>query len=246
MTDDYEKIVGASLWTPRFNQPLLWCLANPGQFSLTGPLVDVWHDRSGNGNDLPGTGATRPIFSATGYSADRGAVVFTGSRILQTTAGTIASFLAGTDVPVSVCLTVDLTEGAAREGFAFWDNSAAGPAFVACTSDNSPFAVRFRRRSDAGVTATSDGDELTFGQRTFVFTYDGAVVNIYDQGVHVTVNSPNNLADPLSIDRFSIGPDELGGTSMFNLREIVVYDYDIGGTVAREYRAWAKRVSGSL
>ena len=246
MTDDYEKLLGAALWTPRFSQPLLWCFAEPGQFSLSGPLVDSWHDRSGNGNNLPGTGATRPVFSRTGYNADKGAVIFTGSRILQTTSGTIASFLAGTNVPVSVCVTLDLTEGAAREGFAFWDNSAAGPAFVACTTDNSPFALRFRRRSDASVTATSDNGEVTFGPRTIVYTYNGAVVNIYDQGVHTTVDSPNTLVAPLSIDRFSIGPDEVGGTSMFNLREIVVYDYDVGGTVARYYRAWAKRVSGSL
>lgn len=246
MSDDYEKILGARLWTPLAAHPLLWCLANPGQFSLSGSLVDVWFDRSGNGNDLPSTGILRPAFSVTGYNADRGAVVFTTGKILRTTAGSIATFLAGIDQPVSVCLTFDLTEGAAREGFAFWDNAAGGPAFIACTTDNSPFLLRFRRRSDTSGVATSDDGEITFGPRTVVFTYDGSVVNIYDQGVHSLVNSPNNLADPLSIDRFSVGPDEVGGTSMFNLREIVVTDYALTSQQARQYRAWAKRVSGSL
>lgn len=246
MSDDYEKILGARLWTPAAADPLMWLFAEPGQFSLSGNLVNAWLDKSGNGNDLDSSGVLRPVFSPTGYNAQRGAVVFTAPKLLKNTTTSVASFLAGINVPVSVALTLDLTEGAAREGFAFWDNSGGGPAFVACTTDNSPFLVRFRRRSDTPATATSDADEITFGPRTIVYAYDGSVVNIYDQGVHMLVNSPNTLAGNLSIDRFSIGPDEVGGTSMFNLREIVVYDYALSSTQARQYRAWAKRVSGSL
>lgn len=162
--------------------PVAWWLADPAYVTLVSGGVDVWLDRSGNGNHMTAPSAgTRPIWDPGGlYAPGIPSLAPTATQYLQATSGTLISAFTGNDKPFSVLCNMRWTgvqPATLDQVLLSWDDSGGGALSESiCRTQNSTGGTMCYQRVDAsGAGAQFDGSTVIsqINHQRFGWLYNG-------------------------------------------------------------------------
>lgn len=221
--------------------------SSASSMTLTGSLIDVWKDKSGNGRDFSASSSARPTLNPATFYVTTSSVAFNGSSttmVGNAAAGAVLRNLSA----YTVFSVVRTSSVAAGERFAFGFGTAGSVIFRTGMQDSRPFSGGRRVEADTLESVTGSSGSLSTGT-TFIQT---AVVNhsslsltglrnglVY--GADATYMGSGSTADVACI--VSVGTQS-GGTYGFwngDIAEVIVF----GGVVSDADRARVEKYLSS-
>jgi len=228
-------------WTPASLANLAaWWTAEPGFVTLTGSDVDVWSDRSGNGNNVDGAGGGNdPEYQTNGWASGKDAINFAAAEFFShPSLGSTEVDFSGSDVAFSVLMTVQIDVNA-DQVLVCWDHTSGTGQSNVRTDNAGTGRLRYQRVDDAGSSATPTGTvDLGTGHRRLGVLFAGTTVDLYVDTT-LDVNDGACNVGTATFNRFRIGTgpaiDALDG----RFKDIVVVGRAISSDEWTQYYNWS-------
>lgn len=174
---------GRRNWDPLKLGPLADYLAQASDVTQSG-TVSEWRDRGPFNNKLEqSSGASRPDWEATGWSATSEAVQFDAAPFLISSTGTsLPTVLSGNNTPFSIVSRVQL-QSTGDQTICAWDNPSGSAQSIFRIDNAGTGRLRYVRQADGGVPNVTGGTtNLGTTNHSLSMVYDGSGVRLFIDG----------------------------------------------------------------
>lgn len=223
-------------WTPQSVSGMLaWYDASRGVIQSSN-AVSQWSDQSGHGYHLiQSVLANKPTYQATGWNSTYPAISFDGiDDVLTNVSSGFADYPNGTNIPVSIFLTLNVSSTTNVRTIFTWANDPANTNFVGFFIDTAHhMRPDLNGVGPTGTTVADGGNKrlaYVAGSGT-VSTYVDSILDINGASFSGTTGGENKVYVGLS----SIGTSPFVGV----ISEIIIYSSKLTVSDFNQYRIYS-------
>jgi hypothetical protein len=229
--------------------PIAWYVASPTDVTVTDGGMSVWHDRSGNGNDVTQSFYYgRPQFNATGWNANKPTVTFDGGDLMRLDTWSAAPSGPSPSFTVLAVMRAASPQDSAVAGW--WSPVGAGATWAGLKPSNGQTLPQLTRLDGiaAGQLYTGSVDIGT-GRHVVAWRYsaDAEVLKLTVDGF--TTESPylSPIADVAAMP-FIMGAKSLLPTGLFtgDISELMIIPASLSDLEVADFTVKAQNTWGGL